>query len=78
MNAKDLKLVSDAMDAAFSDCVKHAVGVYLDGLTAAAGDGPEKDGCRSRLEAALRTYAEGRRIILDILSQVYPAAAAIS
>lgn len=78
MNARDLKLVSDAADAAFSDCVKHAVSVYLDGLVAAAGDGPEKDGCRTRLETALRTYAEGRKTSLDTLSQVYPAAGAIS
>ena len=73
-----MKLVADATDAAFSDCIKKAVSVYLDGLVAAAGDTQEKDGCRTRLETALRTYAQGRKVSLEVLAGLFPAAGTIS
>jgi hypothetical protein len=78
MDAKDVKLAADAADAAFSESVKHAVSEYLGGLVDAAGDEKEKAGSRARLENALRTYAEGRRISVDVVAKLFTATASIS
>jgi hypothetical protein len=63
---------ADAAEAAFLELIKKATSQYFDCLALAAGNPDEAAGCRSRYEAALNTFRDGRQTTGEVIARVFP------